>query len=258
MDPDAVTWVDMTAAGRNPGRIIPGVLRAFADRHPHAPVRIIGEPIWAGRSQVEYPACVQHEALINAAFTGRPVAILCPYDAAALDDRVLADAAVTHPVLVDSDVTTVSDRYDLGQGVAAGNRPLPDPAGPVVELAIDDSTLMRARTTVIEQAVEAGLTRERALDAELAVNELTCNTVIHGGGRGILRIWTTGEHFVCQVDDGGHIADPLAGRRPVPPHVPGGRGLLLVNQLADLVRIHTGPGATTIRVHFDRPPRHGI
>lgn len=57
-----VTFLDMTRAGRNPGRIIPGVLRAFADAHPADRVRIIGEPIWAGRSAVEYPACVQHEA----------------------------------------------------------------------------------------------------------------------------------------------------------------------------------------------------
>lgn len=41
-----VTLLDMTRAGRNPGRIIPGVLRAFADAHPAGRVRIIGEPIW--------------------------------------------------------------------------------------------------------------------------------------------------------------------------------------------------------------------
>ena len=71
-DTDRVVMRDMTVAGRNPGRIIPTVLLAFAGAHPGRRVRIIGEPIWAGRSAVEYPACAQHEALINAAFTGRP------------------------------------------------------------------------------------------------------------------------------------------------------------------------------------------
>ena len=66
-----VTLIDMTEAGRNPGRIIPVVLRAFADRHPERHVRIVGEPIWGGRTATEYPACVQHEALINSAFAGR-------------------------------------------------------------------------------------------------------------------------------------------------------------------------------------------
>lgn len=64
-DVDQVRWLDMTEAGRNPGRIIPTVLRAFADRHPHQRVRIVGEPVWAGRDEAEYPACVQHEALIK-------------------------------------------------------------------------------------------------------------------------------------------------------------------------------------------------
>jgi hypothetical protein len=32
--------------------------------------------------------------------------------------------------------------------------------------------------------------------------------------------------------------------------MPGGRGVLLVNQLSDLVRLHTEPGATTVRAHF--------
>ena len=77
---EAVHFVDMTRAGQNPGRIIPSVLRAFADARAGGRVRIIGEPIWSGRTAVEYPACVQHEALINAAFRRRDVIILCPYD----------------------------------------------------------------------------------------------------------------------------------------------------------------------------------
>lgn len=46
---------------------------------------MINEPTWASRSDVEYPACVQHEALINNAFTGRDLAVLCPHDESRLD-----------------------------------------------------------------------------------------------------------------------------------------------------------------------------
>jgi hypothetical protein len=80
VDAEQVLMRDMTVAGRNPGRIIPTVLLAFADAYPGRRVRLIGEPIWAGRSETEYPACAQHEALINAAFVGRPITILCPYN----------------------------------------------------------------------------------------------------------------------------------------------------------------------------------
>ena len=41
-DAEQVRMLDMTQVGRNPGRIIPGVLRAFADAWPDRHVRIIG------------------------------------------------------------------------------------------------------------------------------------------------------------------------------------------------------------------------
>jgi hypothetical protein len=126
-DAEHVRMLDMTQVGRNPGRIIPGVPRAFADAHPGQRVRIIGEPIWAQRSETEYPACVQHEALINHAFTGRAATILCPYDLAALDPLVLADAARTHPVLVDRAGRRDSDQYAPDAVVADYNRPLTAP-----------------------------------------------------------------------------------------------------------------------------------
>src|SRR5215217_729913 len=73
-------------------------------------------------------ACAQHEALINVAFAGRRVTILCPYNTANLDPAVLADAAVTHPVLVDHRGEHVSDRYDPYKVVAGYNEPLLAPA----------------------------------------------------------------------------------------------------------------------------------
>jgi anti-sigma regulatory factor (Ser/Thr protein kinase) len=55
---------------------------------------------------------------------------------------------------------------------------------------------------------------------------------------------------VCQVGDRGQITDPLAGRRSATSGQLGGRGLLLVNYVADLVRIHTGVGGTVVRVYI--------
>jgi anti-sigma regulatory factor (Ser/Thr protein kinase) len=252
-----VTLLDMGQAGRNPGRIIPAVLRAFADAHPGKRVRIIGEPIWPDRSDAEYPACLQHEALINHAFAGRHATILCPYDADRLDAQVLADAAATHPVLADAEGERPSGHYAAEHVVRACNRPLPPPAGPdgpprIAELPFDHSGLGAVRALVVRRARHAGLVADRALDAELAISELAANSLVHGGGAGTLRIWVEPSHLVCEVRDRGHIDDPLAGRRPVELTRPGGRGLLLVNQLADLVRIHTRPGETTIRTYFLR------
>ncbi len=248
-DADHVRLLDMRAAGRNPGRIIPGVLRAFADTHAEQAVRIIGEPIWPTRTDDEYPACVQHEALINHAFAGRDVTILCPYDTRNLAPDVLADAEATHPLLIDGTGRRTSTAYDPERIIAGYNRPLPEPAD-AVELVVDATNLAQARSLARTHALRAGLTDDRTADVELVVTELVTNSIDHGGGTGRLRIWIADGHLVHEVHDQGTMTDPLAGRHPVSPGQHRQRGLLLVNHLSDLVRLHTGTGSTTTRVHF--------
>ncbi|MGW2184326.1 anti-sigma factor RsbA family regulatory protein [Streptomyces sp. NPDC001719] len=246
-----VRLVDMEEAGRNPGRIIPRVLRAFADAHPGRHVRIVGEPIWAGRSAAEYPACVQHEALINQAFTGRDVTIVCPYDTGRLSPGALLDARATHPVIIEGGRERHSVAFAPDRALARHNRPLSPPAGATAFDFTTDS-LPEARHRAVGLAAGLGLPRARHSDLELAVAELTTNSVVHGGGHGTLRIWAEDGHVVCQVEDGGHLDDPLAGRRPPVHGRPGGRGLLLVHCLTDLVRTHTHTHGTTTRFSLRR------
>ncbi|MFF4056568.1 anti-sigma factor RsbA family regulatory protein [Streptomyces sp. NPDC001668] len=250
-DAAQVTFHDMTEAGRNPGRIIPRVLRAFADAHRGTRVRIIGEPIWAGRSALEYPACVQHEALINPAFEGREVTILCPYDADRLDEQVLTDAYATHPLIISGGTEQPSTDYAPEHVVARYNQPLEQPEA-AEELVFQADQLPSARHFAVEQAARFSLSGIRLEDVALIAAELTTNSVVHGGGSGILRVWTDDGQVVCEVRDHGHLNDPLAGRRPPAQNKPGGRGLLLVHSLADLVRIHTSPEGTAVRCYISQ------
>lgn len=249
---ERVRFLDMTVVGRNPGRIIPGVLRAFADLHPSRRVRIIGEPIWPGRSDAEYPACVQHEALINHAFTGRMVSILCPYDTTGLSTQVLDDAVATHPVLIDADGQRDSGRYAPDRIVDAYNRPLLPPPPAAVVIPVHLGRMSDARRLTAEHARGLGLTEERVDDVLLSITELATNSIVHGGGAGTVHLWAENEHLVVQVSDSGHITDPLAGRIPAATAQTGGRGLLLVNHLADLVRVHSTRQGTTIQARFRR------
>jgi anti-sigma regulatory factor (Ser/Thr protein kinase) len=250
LGPDAgrVRLADMTRAGRNPGRIIPWVLNAFVSDHAGRHPRIIGEPIWAGRTDEEYPACAQHEALINAAFTGRAATILCPYDTGRLARPVLDDAERTHPILVDASGRRPSPAYAPMEVVAGHNRRLSDLGEPDLSREFDFTTLSDLRAVVAVQAERAGLPADRVADLTVAVNELTTNTVTYNGG-GVLRVWRTADGVACEVHDGGELTDPLTGRLPPRPDSPRGRGLMVVNHLCDLVRVHTGAQGTRIRVY---------
>lgn len=245
-----VRTADMAVVGRNPGRIIGAVLTAFVREHPGRRVRIIGEPIWAGRSAEEYPACAEHEALINLALRDAPAYILCPYDATRLDTSVLTDATRTHSVLSTGTERWASPGYADPVAVAMlFDHPLPSPPLDADVLVINRSTGPRtARRFAHEFAEHAGMAPERVADLRLAVQELVVNTVVHANGSGLLSIWKSDGQVVCQVQDGGQISDPLVGRRPpAPPEV--GHGLFTVHQVCDLVRVHRRSAGTTVRVH---------
>jgi anti-sigma regulatory factor (Ser/Thr protein kinase) len=256
-DAERVRLMDMTEAGRNPGRIIAGVLRAFADAHPDRHVRIIGEPIWPGRSSSEYPACVQHEALINLAFAGRDVTIVCPYDAVRLPPHVLDDAEATHPLLWDTRDRRRSDGYAPEAVIDRYNLPLDGaPAAEVAEVTEVTVTkgeeLSRLRRLTADRARRHGLAAGRCEDLEFIVTELVTNSLLHARSTGVVRFWSEEDYLVCQVSDGGRLTDPLAGRRPAAPGQINGLGLLLVNEFADLVRTHVSDDGTTIRVYLHR------
>ena len=243
---DRVLWIDMGDAGRNPGRIIPAVLHRFADRHPARHVRIVGEPIWPGRSDTEYPACAQHEALINHAFAGRDLTIVCPYDTAGLGPEVIEDARATHPEVWEKQRRGASLDYAPDDVVSRYNRPLPVPAD-AVELTVASAQRLReARQWASEHAKRLGLTAAtRLADLELVVTELATNSIEHAHTEVRVRLWRVEGHLLCEVHDTGRLTDPLAGRRPPREGQFRGRGLLLVNQLADLVRTVRTPEGTT-------------
>ncbi|MET8162409.1 sensor histidine kinase [Sphaerisporangium sp. NPDC005289] len=251
-DGDAVTFADMARAGRNPGRIIPSVLLAFAGAHPGRRVWIIGEPIWKGRSAVEYPACVAHEALINAAFAGRDAAILCPYDASALAPSALADAERTHPILEDADGSRASAAYgDPLETAAAFDWPLPAPPEDAERYTFTGvGALPGVRDFLTVRAMAEGLAGERVVELLLAMNELATNTTEYTTGPATLTVWAEDGVLACQLDDTGHIADPMTGRVPPADGATRGRGVLIANELADLVRIHHRPAGTSVRLHF--------
>jgi transcriptional regulator with XRE-family HTH domain len=74
-------------------------------------IRVIGEPVWKGRSDSEVEEWTRYESLINLVFAGSPVSLLCPYDARTLDPMIVRSAHTTHPHTAGESGTASSPDY---------------------------------------------------------------------------------------------------------------------------------------------------
>jgi anti-sigma regulatory factor (Ser/Thr protein kinase) len=242
---------DMAVAGRNPGRILGSLFGDFVRAHGDADVRIVSEVVWPERTDQEYPACVEHEALVNVALADTAAHVLCPYDAAGLPASVLSDAARTHPTLIRDGARHASPSYtDPHTTAEAADRPLRPPPDEAEIVVVNTITGPRTvRRVAYRFGERMGMRPARLDDLTITVHELAVNTIVHGGGAGLMTIWAADGHVVVQVDDGGRIADPLAGRRPPGPSE-FGHGLAVVHRVADLVRVHRTGEGTTVRAWF--------
>lgn len=112
----------------------------------------------------------------------------------------------------------------------------------------DRQGLVALRAAVSAHAAWAGVPSERIDDLVVLAHELASNAVRHGGGQGRLRLWRVDGAAYCEVsDDGPGLADPeRAGHQRAPVAATDGRGLWIVRQLADEVRVESGPGGTVV------------
>jgi anti-sigma regulatory factor (Ser/Thr protein kinase) len=256
---DAVTFVDARGVGANPARLIPAY-RQFIDDHPGRRVRLTGELMWTGRTAGEVAEITRHEALLNLAFDGVPVSIQCLYDSGAVDSAALADIERAHPVVIRAGRRHANEHY-AGPGLSPFcDRPLPSPPADCIRRSFDDvDSLPAVRRDLSDRASHFGLSKGRLADLVTAVNELVSNALVHGGGRGVLRLWrdAAAGTVTCEVTGPGQIADQLAGRRLAPVSAGGAHGLWLVNQLCDLVEPRSRGNRTTVRVHLRLDGRPG-
>ena len=115
----------------------------------------------------------------------------------------------------------------------------------LLEVVFTIDELASVRRLVGQAAVRAALEPDRASDLVTAVNELVANSICHGGGEGLLRIWIEGDSLMCEVRDRGHMTEASIGRpRPAPDRL-SGRGLWLVEELCDLTQISSSPDTGT-------------
>ncbi|WP_052745208.1 sensor histidine kinase [Streptomyces sp. WM6386] len=245
---DAHDWYDY------PSRTL-GRYHAYCDRHgTDRRVRVVGEPVWAGRGAFETREWMRYESLLNVAFAGTGHWIVCPYDTRALPADIVRTAARTHPELTDG----AADFCDPPDFCAECDalRPARLPAGP------DDLPFARGASAAVRQGLAAyarrvGLPEQRTYDLVAAVHESVVNALRYGGGRGVVRLRSDPEYVICEIrDEGTHTAaprPPFPGHLPPEPRAPGGHGMWLVRQLTDLVTEDLDPTGSAVQLYFRRP-----
>jgi anti-sigma regulatory factor (Ser/Thr protein kinase) len=247
--PAELRMVDIAEIGRNPSRFM-AMEGSFVDEHPGRRVRIVSQLAWPGRTDEELVACVEHEALVNAALDGYPATGLCLYDASLLDDGVLADARATHPLLWSRGALHRSAEYAPDDVLDRCNQPLAPKPGAVTYMVRKSADLRPARSFAVNYAGWVGMSQDGIEDLQLIATELATNSLMYTDGACRLAFWRQDEHLVCEARDTGRLGDPLVGRLDPGPSGPASRGLFLVNAISDLVRMHTTSAGTTIQAYL--------
>lgn len=113
--------------------------------------------------------------------------------------------------------------------------------GSPLQMRFTGADLPRLRLRVGAAAAAAGLDENRCEELVLAVYELACNAIVHGGGAGSLLLSRVEGSVRCQVsDDGpGFVDTDTAPPGGVDTARPGG-GLWLARQLTDGIEIASG------------------
>jgi transcriptional regulator with XRE-family HTH domain len=83
-------------------------------------IRILGEPIWAGKPNSEVLLWTRYESLLNLVFAAWPMTVLCPYDERTVQPEIATQARLTHP-------------HTIGREATAGSTDYPGPGGLVLE-----------------------------------------------------------------------------------------------------------------------------
>ncbi|MFD5709663.1 ATP-binding protein [Streptomyces pharetrae CZA14] len=124
-----------------------------------------------------------------------------------------------------------------------------------LHLRRDAASVPLARRLLIGTMETAGVDPDVSYDLSVALTEACANAVEHGGGRssGGYRVtaYLDGEKCRIEVTDSGPGFTPAAPLQP-PDEAEHGRGLCLIQELADHVHFTNKPGRGGAVVSFDK------
>ncbi|WP_245679427.1 MEDS domain-containing protein [Actinomadura hibisca] len=239
--------------------------RTARDWWPQGRLRVLTEPVWDGRSELEVREWLRHEAVVSRALAATPTTMMCAYDAVRLPSGIVAAAARAHPELADADTVRPSPRHaDPALFYAECNaHPLDPPPLSAARRAFAAGELPMLRTFLNAEAARLDLPEEQMLPFVLAVNEVATVIIREGGGYGAVWVWSHDGELVCDITDpGGRLPDHFLGHLPPAPHQTAEATFWAVRRLCHIVEIRSGEGpdggvgfrgvdaGTRVRVHM--------
>jgi hypothetical protein len=245
-DAGRVDYAESAYFGRRTALRATGFLRYWQRNAGHERVRILAEPVWAGRSSRDVLAWKRMESGLNLILEGTGIWMICPYDTRTAGAGIVADAMRTHPSLsadgrrIGASPTYADPVTFIGECDAA---PLPEAPATAVSASLGD--LQSVRRFVTEQAARRGLTGERVTMLALAAHEASryLETPLTA------RMWETFGALVCDLRADREIADgPLAGFTPPGLEERPDDRLWVARQICDYVDIRAGGGSCVVRL----------
>lgn len=247
-----VDYAESAFFGRRPAQRVAAFHRYWKRHAPAGRVRILAEPVWAGRSAREIAAWTRMEAGLNVALAATRISMICPYDERIVPDPILASARHTHPEQVDGPHASPSPDYadpaEFARGCDSG--PLPDPPSAAADLQFAGD-LRGLRQFIASRAAVHGLTGERVSMLVYAAAEVGTYLKNQAPGIATVRTWEQPGAVVCDFRQprAGDDSDPFLGLRPAELVAEPGDGLWLAGQLCDWIEIRSDNHSSIVRLH---------
>ncbi|MCM4084152.1 sensor histidine kinase [Paractinoplanes hotanensis] len=265
----ALRWGDPSAFYQRLGFAYESFRRYLAEQHAAGRrVHVVAEPdltsgVDAGMRADRAAAYLAYEAFCNETYAPYGAAVTCIWNQRHHPANVLDGVRATHRYLLTAAGRVPSPPYLGPERYLAERHDLPlqpPPADIDHEVVLAEvAELSRLRAVLHSWTGEHHFTGEPADDVVVAVVEVAANGLRHGAAPVHVRAWHHKATFIVQCDDtAGRPIPATAGyRRPQLAHAaPGGRGLWLARQLADVVIIDSARGRTSVRLHFPYEVMH--
>lgn len=230
-----VTFVHAAVRYQTPATTIRADTAAFARYVAQGAlqIRVVGDMPHA-RTSTSWNSWARYEAVVDRAYDGFPVWVLCPYDTRAAPRHVLDEVSSTHQHAATSAGDHLQNTRYIDPEVFLSHRVgFVDP----IELTpprfeMTDPTPVAARRAIAQLLTESRIDPVAVEGFELAVSEAVTNAVVHGRPPAVVRAWYPDPYraVVTVTDSGPGITDPFAGLWPRSDGRPGGRGLLIAHR----------------------------